>query len=413
MTMNKFKNSKTFRIIISILVAFILWFYVDNIDTTPREIRANEVPVVFIGEDDVLMERGLMMASCSTTSVDLVLSGTRSILAKLDTDDLFLQVNLTGITTTGQHSLNYTIIYPDSITSNMVSIKYASAERVTVDIVELYSKSIEVQGKRTGSAADGYIAGEMSFDTDTIIVSGEQLAVSNISHALVTVDLNGATDNIVTVVEFQLIDFNGAVVDKSQFRTNVETVQVTVPILQIKELPLEIDFVESPGSTLADIDFDIYPRTVTVAGTKSSLAKLDHIVLTEINLSEVTQDTTFTQKIPLPSGAVNLSGEVEADVTISFKDSVTTKTYTVTNISYTNEPEDRQVEIVTREVDVTLRGSAEVLDSISDYNIRLVGDMQDIAGSSGSYAIPATVYVDGTDEAGAIGTYQITVRVSS
>ena len=413
MTMNKFKNSKTFRIIISILVAFVLWFYVDNIDTTPRETRANDVPVVFIGEDDVLMERGLMMASCSTTSVDLVLSGTRSILAKLDTDDLFLQVDLTGITTTGQHSLNYKIIFPDSITSNMVSIKYASAERVTVDIVELYSKSIEVQGKRTGSAADGYIAGEMSFDTDTILVSGEQLAVSNISHALVTVDLDGATDNIVTVTEFQLIDFNGNVVDKSQFRTNVETVQVTVPILQIKELPLEIDFVESPGSTLADVDFDIQPSTVTVAGTKNSLSKLERIVLTEIDLSKITQDTTFTQKIPLPSGALNLSGEVEAEVTLTFKNSVTTKTYTVTDISYIHEPEGLQIEIVTQEVDVTLRGSAEALESISDYNIRLVGDMQDITGSNGSYAIPATVYVDGTDEAGAIGTYQITVQISS
>ena len=411
--MSNFKNSKTFRIIISILVAFVLWFYVDNIDTTPQETRANNVPVVFIGEDDVLMERGLMMASCSTTSVDLVLSGTRQILSKLDPDDLYLQVNLTGITATGQYSLNYDIIFPDSITSNMVSIKYASAERVTVDIVELYSKSIEVQGKRTGSPADGYIAGEMSFDTDTIVVSGEQLAVSNISHALVTVDLSGATDNIVAVTEFQLIDFNGAVVDKDPFRTNVETVQVTVPILQIKELPLEIDFVESPGSALSDIGFDIQPRTVTVAGTKNSLSKLERIVLTEIDLSKVTQDTTFKQKIPLPSGAVNLSGEVEAEVTITFKDSVATQTYTVSDISYINEPEGSQVEIVTQEVDVTLRGSAEVLNAISDYNIRLVGDMQDLTGNSGSYAIPATVYVDGTEEAGAIGTYQITVQISS
>ena len=29
------------------------------------------------------------------------------------------------------------------------------------------------------------------------------------------------------------------------------------------------------------------------------------------------------------------------------------------------------------------------------------------------YAVPAEVYVDGTDEAGAIGVYQITVRIQS
>lgn len=411
--MNKIKNSKAFRIGLSILVAFVLWFYVNNVDSTPKDLTFNDVPVMFIGED-LLMERGLMMADSSHDTVDLTLSGNTNVLAKLDPRDLTVQVNLTSITTTGQHSLNYDVNFPDSITNNMVEVKDASVQRITVDIVELYSKSISVRGERTGEPADGYMAGEMSFSEDTILVSGEQLAVSNISYARVSVDLDGASENIVTVADFELIDFNGNVVDKSGFRTNVENIQVTVPILRIKELPLEVKFIESPGSMESDIKCTIEPKSVTVAGSNKNISKLESILLDEIDLSTVTQDTTFTVPIPLPAGSTNLSGEEEATVTIEFLN-MATETFTVSsdNISYINEPEGKEVTVVTNEMDVTLRGPADVLENVQSFNIRVVGDLSDVTADNGDYAVPAQVYVDGTDEAGAIGTYQITVRIQS
>lgn len=411
--MNKFKNSKAFRISLSILVAFILWFYVSNIDSTPKDLSVNNVPVVFVGED-LLMERGLMMANCSHDTVNLALSGNTSVLSRLNTRELTVQVDLTSITTTGQHSLTYKVSFPDSASNNSINIKDASVERITVDIVELYSKSIPVSGVRTGEPAEGYMAGEMSFSEDTILVSGEQLAVSNIHHAQVSVDLEGASENIVTVVEFELIDFNGNVVDKSGFRTSVENIQVTVPILRIKELPLEIKFIESPGSMRSNIKCTIEPETVTVAGENRNISKLDSILLDEIDLSTVTQDTTFTVAIPIPAGSTNLSGEEEATVTIEFID-MATRTFTVSsdNITYVNEPEGKDVTVVTNEVEVTLRGPEEVLETIEAFNIRIVGDLSDVSANNGDYAVPADVYVDGTDEAGAIGTYQITVRIQS
>ena len=47
--MNKIKNSRAFRIFLSILVAVILWFYVNNMDPNPREMPVDDVPVVLIG----------------------------------------------------------------------------------------------------------------------------------------------------------------------------------------------------------------------------------------------------------------------------------------------------------------------------------------------------------------------------
>ena len=61
--MNNIRNTKTFRVILSILVALIIWLYVENIDPSIIPLQVRDIPVEFIGEDDILEERGLMVSS--------------------------------------------------------------------------------------------------------------------------------------------------------------------------------------------------------------------------------------------------------------------------------------------------------------------------------------------------------------
>lgn len=417
--MSKFWDKKTFRIILSILVAFAIWLYADSIDNTPKIVRVNNVPVEFVGED-ALMERGLLVTSGMDITVDLELSSSnRTVVNNLERgkNDIRLQVDLSRITNTGPNTLEWDILYPDSVNPTSVTLNYASSYYVNLTVAELSTQSVSIRGKFIGTPADGYVVGEMTFDHDSITISGEQLAVANISHALVTVDVSGATESFSTVAEFQLIDFNGNVIEDSTFRTSIESVEVHVPILMIKELPLEIDFIESPGSTQADVDVDIDPSVITVSGDSRSIGRLDRVLLTEVDLSKLTGDTSFTIPIPIPAGSTSVSGETEATVTITFKDTMTTQTFETSNISYINEPEGSTVTVVSNTIEVTLRGPAEDLDRLSGSNIRVVGDLTDISAESGNYTVPATIYVDGPESikesVGAIGTYQITVQISS
>ena len=411
--MREFWNKKTVRIILSVLVALVIWFYVDSQDDTARFVRVNNVPVEFMGED-VLLERGLLVTSDMDITVDLELSSSnRTVLNNLERrkDDIRLRVSLSSINSTGEYPLEWSIIYPDSVNPQSVTLNYASSYYVNVEVVELYSKSVPIRGERSGTPAEGYVVGEMTFDQDSITVSGEQLAVANISHALVTVDISGATESFSIVTEFQLIDYNGDVIENSTFRTSVETVEVNVPILMIKELPLEIDVTESPGSTLDDVEITIEPTSITVSGDSRSIGRLENVTLTDVDLSKLTGDTSFTVPIPIPAGSTSVSGETEATVTIAFKDTVTTQVFETTNISYVNEPEGSTVTVVSNALEVTLRGPEDELSALTSYNIRVVGDLTDISAQTGSYTVPATVYVDGAENVGAIGSYQITVQI--
>ena len=60
---------------------------------------------------------------------------------------------------------------------------------------------------------------------------------------------------------------------------------------------------------------------------------------------------------------------------------------------------------------MTLRGTRAELDKISARNIRIVADLGDLSAAAGTYTAKAKVYVDGVENAGAIGTYQIGYRL--
>ena len=94
--MREFWNKRTVRIIISILVALVIWVYVDSQDTEPRTVRVNNIPVEFTGED-VLMERGLLVTSDMNITIDLELSSSnRTVINNLDRgkDEIRLRVRL-------------------------------------------------------------------------------------------------------------------------------------------------------------------------------------------------------------------------------------------------------------------------------------------------------------------------------
>ena len=70
--------------------------------------------------------------------------------------------------------------------------------------------------------------------------------------------------------------------------------------------------------------------------------------------------------------------------------------------------------VTVRVPSVVWEGSGEPeteLEEIVGSNIRVVGDLTDISAENGTYTVPATVYVDGAEDVGAIGSYQITVQI--
>ena len=404
------KSQKAIYIVISVLIAVVFWLYVDNTGVNERDVRLYNIPITFVGEQDELADRGLMLVSGEDTTVDLRLRGRRQVVSKINRNNIKVQVDVSNIASTGPHTLNYTIVYPNSVSPNSVTVVSASLYTVAVEVGELYSKTIDVVTDVTGSVADGYMLHEYTVTPETLVISGTKEDIAQVDHATVKVALHNATTSYSEYLSYKLIGPDGEEVSNPRLRCSEDKVRVEIPVVTLKEVPISISFTESGGSQEKNISYTVTPETITISGEESTLEEIDSIAIEPIDLSQVMGDDTLEYEIPIPGGCTNESGINTVEVAISFIN-MQTATYECSNISFVNVPDGYTPTAVTQSVSVTLRGRQADLDRVSARNVRIVVDLSEMSAASGSYTAKARVYVDGTENVGAIGTYQVGYRL--
>ena len=407
------KANKILYVVLSLLLAIIFWLYVDTANgNTMRRPFAN-VPVDFIGAEDTLPSRGLMLASGGDATLDLTISGPRSVISNLRPGDIRAQVNLTSINATGTYSLNWTPSTPDNVNNSDITIEKYSRQTVTVQVTALYSKEVPVSVDVIGKVEEPYVymADRVVKEPAVLTLSGLQDNVDQAASARVVVDITDATDTIQQEYSYELLDADGNVLEVQDVRFSDQKVNVTVPIFMMKTLDLKVDFKESPGSRLASVSWKLEPDTITVTGDPLSLETIDEINLGEVDLSTLYADEDKDLEIKLPAGCENSSGYKTTHLSIRFH-GLTTRSFTVTNIQSIGTSESQRFDPITTVMDVVLRGPEEDLEQVTPEDIRIVVDLREIS-SDGTIQPPATVLVDGYSEVGAVGTYTVTGKIIS
>ncbi len=408
------KANKVLYIALSLLIAIVFWLYVDDVQGSKISETYYRIPIEFIGAEDTLPNRGLMLTEGEDITIDLKLSGPRILISGLDKSDIRIQVDLTNISAVGTYTLNYEILFPDNVDRSRISREYASRSMVTVKIEELYTKTVPVEVSVSGEVADGYIymAERLVLDPANLVVSGREKDVEKVAAARIKLDLTGATSSISRKFDYELLDAEGNVIEAEGIRLSDNQIQVDAPVYLVKTLNLTVKFKESPGSNLEDVDWKLEQNTVEVAGEAASLENKEDILLGEIDLSSLLSDTEMVLDISLPAGTVNLSGYTTTTLTITFSDNLATKALSVSNISAVGLSEEQSFDRLTSSVEVMLRGPADEVEQVTAEDVRVVVDLEEYT-SNGTYSVPAMVFVDGYDNVGAIGSCSVACKIKS
>ena len=408
------KANKVLYIALSLLIAIVFWLYVDDVQGSKISETYYRVPIEFIGAEDTLPSRGLMLTEGEELTIDVKLSGPRILISGLDKNDIRVQVDLTNISAVGTYTLNYEILFPDNVDRSRISREYASRSTVTVKIEELYTKTVPVEVSVSGEVADGYIymTERLILDPANLTVSGRQEDVELVAAARINLDLTNATSSISRKFDYDLLDAEGNEIEVEGIRLSDNQIQVDAPVYMVKTLNLTVKFKESPGSNLEDVDWKLEQSTVEVAGEAASLENKEDILLGEIDLAALLSDTEMVLDISLPAGTVNLSGYTTTTLTINFSDDLVTKALSVSNISAVGLSEGQSFDRLTSSVEVMLRGPADVVEQVTAEDVRVVVDLEEYT-SNGTYSVPAMVFVDGYENVGAIGSCSVACKIRS
>ena len=397
--------------IISLLASLTIWIYVTSGETEDFKTTFRNVQIEIVGEDTLRTSRGLILTDLNTSNVTVEVVGPRRMLAPLDSDDLVAVVDVSKLTRASYTTLKYDIVYPSTVDERYISEEKKSPEYVNFNISLLTDKTIPVRGGFEGRSADGYTAETPVFEPSTITVTGPEAYLKDISYAWVTFGQNVIVDSSYSIeTNFTLMNEGGDAVSTEYLTLSQDTIQATLPILQVKNVPLEVDVIEGAGASKANTKISIEPNTVTLAGDSSILSGMNKIVLDTIDLTDFSSTLTETYPIAINNELRNVTGVTEAKVTLEVV-GLETRNFRVSNLSYINSADGTNVEILTESLDVQIRGTEEQLDQIKAESIRAVADLTDFKDSTGAYMPTVKIYVDGVTDVGAIGTYTISVEI--
>ena len=372
-------KNKLGSFLLSLLIAFGLWMYVITEVSPGSEWTYYDIPVFLEGET-LLKERNLIITDISSTNVDLTLSGNRTDLNELNRDNITLKADMTKIYDPGVHKIGYDISYPGNVASNAFTRVNQDPDSITVTVERLERKEVPVIIIYQGRAPEGYVVrrADVVMNNEKILVTGPTSAVSQITQAVINIDLNNQTESISANYRYTLCDENGAGVDSELITVNTEDVHVDLTIHRRKQVDLVVTIVAGGGATEENAIVKLDPETIQISGSDIALEQVGDVInLGTINLADYETATQIYFPIPTYEGVTNDSGETEVVVELRFE-GIMTKEFAVEDFVITGVPEGFEATVVTERLPVKIRGPHSLMSKLTLEDIIATVDFTNI-----------------------------------
>ena len=417
------QNKKWLSFVLALAVSVVLWLYVVTIENPVENRSIANIPVVFVGEDVLMEDYDLLITSSNVPSgISLSFVGKLADLNKLteNKSEIALNVDISNLRKANDYTFDFDITdlkLPSSVSAQSLSLNRGNPKQISITLENLRKRTVPVKIHSEVEVLDGFICDRPVPDYQEILIQGPIDTVDRVSYAQVVLKRENVDETISTKLTYQLIDENGDLINDPKISSDVTEIEVTLPVLMYKDVPLEISVIDGGGATAADAVISVEPKTVRLSADPKVLESIQTIKLPAIDLAGLmTNKEDITRIITIPEDCNNLSGEQEAAVSVQIKNKAIRQMRISSNhFSFIGVPPELQVTAKTNVLPIHIRANEADIDLISEDNIRVVIDFSDVTLGQGatSMTMAAKIYVDGYEGAGAIGTeYKVVVDIA-
>lgn len=407
--------------IISLLLAFALWFVVISTDDPVDEKRFQNIRVNLLNTE-LLTEKGQIYEILDNTDVlrTVTFDAPNSIRREIQSSDIIAEADLTNLTVTNTVEIKFSCPrYSDQVQNIRGNIEY-----VKLNIEEKVDNWINIEVVKTGDVAEGYMIGSTTLDRNRLHIQGPKSAIDAIDRAVVDVDVTGISSNSTASGEIRLIDKDGNEVIRESVVRNLDMVTISVAVWNIKEVQVVYDYTGTVAEGYADTgEIEASVETVRIAGSADRLANITELQVKpdDINITGANKDfeTEVQLRNYLPAGIYFADTDFDdtARVTVKIAE-IQEKRILLQpeNIQIINMPEGLSYEIVgTNSTPLVVRGLGAYVSLLQQDTLQGVVDVGAWMESSnlaeipeGEYSLPITVSL--LDQQERVTTPAITIR---
>lgn len=425
-------DDKRVVFVTALVLAVFSWVVVAGFINPGGELTISGVTIDYERTDDEYTRRDLVLVSDlgDFTAADVRVSGDGSVIGGLSSTDVTVYADFSVVTGPGTYMVPLRAeamtggnFYIDgfSVNNNDHSLDKSPLKSIQVTFEQLQSKTVPVSVSVEGiTAAEGFFRDTPVPSHTEVTVSGPESEVSRVAQAQVKVE-ETAELNETTVYGPQpltLTDSGGQKVNYDRLTLSPsELVEVTVPILEVREIGLAVGVIGMPQT----LDMEWFNRHISlsqtsaeVVGASADLANLsDPYIVAEVDIGGMVRGWESEPiLIEYPEG-VRSNDNVRQVTARLDSSSFGERSFEVSNIRVVNGPPGYDIVPIRESISVTLVGDEAQLEALTAQNVAVVVDAFNVTGTGGQQTVAARIEVPAADRVYAVGTYSLVCDVLS
>lgn len=308
---NKGLNKQAVSLLVCIISAFALWFYVSYVENPNMTRWVRNIPVTIEGESK-LNEKGLAVHDFPISKIDLKLRANRSDFSHLSAETITATVDVSKINSKGQATLDVKFDYPSSATD--VETVDKRKTNITFTVEDYVKQHFSIEPNIIQNPGDGYFKKEAYIEGGDmqLEVAGSATNISKV-HKITTndVDLSNVTDDVILPLTFTPVDVEGNIVEDVKIES--KSASVTFVIYKSADVPVELSLrADNP-----DLGYTLSPEFVSITGPAKLVESLEKISTEGTNEYSYKVGDEVTRKLFLPEN-ISLSSKESAEVNVKF-----------------------------------------------------------------------------------------------
>ena len=291
-----FIKTNTVLKVFSLILAILLWAYVQIAQNPEIVYEVVEVPITVTGEADINSQGFIVSSLPKNMKTNVTISAARSKIQLIDTSDLFAFVDVSQCNDKGDFSL------PVKVRSNDSEITVMNK---TPSSVSLYIDKIITITKPVKISFDGSLDTNYFIDKDNIKLNPEnatiklpELLSEDISEILVSVDMTGVNANIKGSYKGIAVSEDEEEVYSENLSFVTEKIDVEIPVLKKKTVPIKID--NAPQG----VNFTLNMESIEIAGAEKNLNSINSVLGYINDYNPEKEQTSYNVTVKIPEGFI-------------------------------------------------------------------------------------------------------------
>ena len=399
-----------FLMVVSVLIAIFLWGYVVVFVNNEHTTTIYDVPINMQYRQSAYQSQGLDVIEMDITTVDVSVTGPRSVTGDLTADDIIIYPAITTIDGAG----TYTFLLTSDKTSNIsnFTINSYSKDSVTVRLDRLVTKEFPVEVDISSLAvADDCMADRPTTNPSTVQITGPEYKVNTVSRVVAaTITTETLSQTSVLPSDVRLYDETGNEVDTKLLSMDVKEIDITIPIMKEVILPVVVDYINVPqGFDTSLLKQTLSMHEIRLAVPASSSSSLTDIVVGYIDLATLELDQKYTFELKLPAGCRSLDEVTQILAEVS-SENLSQRVMNVTEIKVINDA-DNAIKVMTKTINnITIIGEKEAVEGLSAGGVIGQIDAATLTAAQGQQTVEVDFVIPSTDKAYVKGVHTVTIK---